>query len=66
MARGSGLVVRAEDSRSRDCRFESCHTLQGCSHASYYILIDKKKNKGSQMEHTVKNIKKLYFSKYKI
>jgi hypothetical protein len=28
------------------------------SDASYYIFIEKKKNKGSQMGHTKKNIKK--------
>jgi hypothetical protein len=50
----SGLVVREEDSRPRGRGFESRRILDDVSDASYYIYIEKKKNKGSQMGHTKK------------
>jgi len=45
MARSHGLVVKAEDSWSRDCGFESrCHILNGCKQCySYYIINCTKK-----------------------
>jgi hypothetical protein len=54
-------VVRAEDSGPRGCGFESAVYWMDVRDASYYICIEKKKNKGSQMGHTkklfIKNIK---------
>ncbi len=49
-----GLVVKGEDSQLSGCWFESQRRiLDGVSEASYYI---GKRNKGSQMGHTKKNI----------
>ncbi len=51
-----GLVVKGEDSQLSGCGFESRRRiLDGVSEASYYI---GKRNKGSQMGHTKKNILK--------
>jgi GTPase len=49
-------VVKDEDSQLSGCGFESRRRiLDGVSEASYYI---GKRNKGSQMGHTKKNIQK--------
>ena len=51
-----GLVVKGEDSQLSGCGFESRRRiLDGVSEASYYI---GKRNKGSQMGHTKKILKK--------
>ena len=52
----TGLVVKGEDSQLSGCGFESWRRiLDGVSEASYYI---GKRNKGSQMGHTKKILKK--------
>jgi hypothetical protein len=54
-----GKVVKAEDSQLSGCGFKPPRRiLDGVSEASYYKLQLKKKkrNKGSQMGHTKKNI----------
>ncbi len=49
-------MVKGEDSQLSGCGFESQRRiLDGVSEASYYI---GKRNKGSQMGHTKKKIKK--------
>jgi hypothetical protein len=51
-------MVRAEDSRPRGHGFEFRRILDGCKRFASYYIKRKIENKGSQMGHTKKNIKK--------
>jgi hypothetical protein len=56
-----GLVVKADSSRSRGHGFEPQHRiLDGCKRCQLFhnIIHENNKNKGSQMGHTKKILKK--------
>ncbi len=61
LARSRGLVVKADDLQSRGCGFEPRRRILDGMQAKLAIALKIKRNKGSQMGHTKKNIKNQYY-----